>query len=678
MKNIFYYLLLSIVIVCASCDDEFLDTSSPSTLSSETVYNSTTMAEAAVMGVYSKMTNTYIYGQKLSVNWQGVSDIECNREFNTSTYNSTSRDEGAGNYYDDSYNSTTKWEALYQMAELATTAVDGIRNSDILESSASEMKPLLGEALTLRAMAYFELVRYWGDVPFKTESSNSDLSNVYMAKTDRDTIYKYLVEDLEEAVDYLPWLGEDTDYSTAERITKGYAKGLLAKIALFAGGWSLRDNGTFPSTTTEHHSTIPESGDYYVGRVANWKDYYEIAAEQCAEMIGSADNPHSLDPDYQDIWETVCGMGQNGSNENLFEVAFGLGNNGDIGSLMGYVVDSNSKYGTRGFGGTYVTSTAYYFYSFDPEDTRRDVTLTWLKWSSDNIEEVSTNPLSVTFAKWRIYWMSDAYLALHAEATSRVSTGVNWILMRYSDIYLMFAEAEYELNGEDEVDATAGISARQALEKVRERAFGSGSSKISDYDSDFFEAIVNERAWEFGGESIRRQDLIRWGLSYVKIETMKKTLCKMFDHKESVTIFDKSYSASDFPETVYYKYSDEDEDYIDQSSLNYYQELGASPGSDYESVSWFPANCAIPEDGEIESDDECVEWPVKTLLAATGLYSSYDYSSFLSNLTCGDEISSSLLQYEMGNGVCDYRHMFAIYYEDIYESDGYLSNSFGY
>ncbi len=226
MRNILYYLLIGIVIVCTSCDDEFLDTSSPSTLSSETVYSNTTMAEAAIMGVYSKMTNTYVYGQKLSVNWQGVSDIECNSSFSSSSYNSTSSDTGAGNFYDDSYNQTTKWQYIYEMAEAASNAVDGIRNSPILESSSDEMLPMLGEALTLRALAYFELVRYWGDVPYKSEASKSDLSNVYMAKTDRDTIYKYMVQDLEEAVDYLPWLGEDTNYSTAERITKGYAKGL--------------------------------------------------------------------------------------------------------------------------------------------------------------------------------------------------------------------------------------------------------------------------------------------------------------------------------------------------------------------------------------------------------------------------------------------------------------------
>ena len=672
MKKILSVLSAILLFSLPSCK-KYLETSSPSSLSSETVYTTSSMTKAAVMGLYGKMTDTYIYGQKLSVNWQGVSDIESNGSFSESNYNQSTSDYGAGNFYDNPFNATTRWQALYEFAELSSAAVDGIRKSPILESSAAQMKPMLGEALTLRALAYFELVRYWGDVPFKRESSKSDLSNVYMQKTDRDTIYKYLVKDLEEAVEYLPWLKSTSEYSTVERISKGFAKGLLARVALFAGGWSLRDGNIFSGTTAIHHPTIPEMKGYFVGRPQNWQEYYQIAAQHTADIIGSSDNPHSLDPSYQNIWESVCGQRQNPANENLFEVAFGLGNNGDIGSLMGYSVAGNSKYGTRGFGGSYVTSTAYYFYSFDKQDKRRDVTLTWLNYTSENKEAVSTNPLDVKFAKWRIYWMSDSYLSLHKTANSRVSTGVNWILMRYSDIYLMYAEAMNELQDPGAVHPAAGISAREALEKVRERAFGPGSGKITAYDSDFFKAIVNERAWEFGCESIRKQDLIRWGLLYDKIEDMKKALCLMFDNKQAVTIFDKTYQPSEFPRKVYYRFKNAE--FIDQQSLNYYGDLPADPGGNYQSVTWFPESAQKPVSG---TNKDYIIWPVRTLLTGTGLNPSYDYSGFLNTLTNGAEIQSNLVQYTMGNGTCYYRHPFAIYYEDVYESKNYLQNSFGY
>ena len=675
MKNIFLVISTLTLFSLSSCK-KFLDTSSPSSLSSETVYSSASMAKAAIMGLYGDMTNTYIYGQKLSVNWQGVTDIESNGAFTESGYNSTSSDAGAGNYYGSQYNSTTRWSSLYDFAEISTAAVEGIRQSPILESDAASMKPLLGEALVMRSLAYFNLVRYWGAVPFKRETSKSDLSNVYAGRTDIDTIYHYIVQDLQEAVTLLPWLGTSSEYSSAERISKGYAMGLLAKVSLFAGGWSLRDGNLFPDSKAEHNSNIPEQGGYYVGRPQNWKEYYQIAADITAQMLASTDNPHKLDPSYIDIWQKVCGQLPNPFNENLFEVAFGMGNNGDIGSLMGYNVAGNSKYGTRGFGGSYVTSTAYYFYSFDKADTRRDATLSWFSYTAENKETMGNNPINVSFAKWRIYWTTDAFLAMQKTATSRIATGINWILMRYSDIYLMYAEAQNELGGPDVAnDLANGLTPRQALEAVRTRAFGAGSPEITRYDPDFFKAIVNERAWEFGCESIRKQDLIRWGLLYDKIEEMKKSLCLMLDDTKPVTIMDKTYQPSDFPKKVYYKFADNE--YIDHSSPNYYADLPADPGSPYTEVDWFPTTMAKPTKNAMTSSSYII-YPIRILVTGTGLYPSYDYSSFLGNMTYGSEIQDALAQYPMGNGGLYYRYPYAVYYEDIYESKGAIESSYGY
>lgn len=676
MKKLLFIIPVFTLVIFSSCK-KFLETSSPSALSPQTVFSTTSMTKAAVMGLYGRMTETFIYGQKLSVNWQGVSDIESNGQFSETQYNSPTSDYGAGNFFGDQNNQTTRWQRLYEFAEMSTAVVDGIRNSPIFESDAATMKPLLGEALTLKSLAFFELTRYWGDVPYKKEASRSDLSNVYMGKMDKDTVYHYLVQDLEEAQSYLPWKGGNAEYGTSERISKGFAKGLLARVALFAGGWSLRDRSLFPNSTAEVHPTIAEINGYYVGRPQNWRDYYHIAAKHSAEMIGSGENPHTLDPNFQNIWESVCAGRQNTFNENLFEIAFGMGNNGDIGSLMGYEVAGNSKYGTRGFGGSYVTSTAYYFYSFDAEDKRRDVTLTWLRYTADNKEAINSNPNDVKFGKWRIYWMSDAYLAMHKTATSRIATGVNWILMRYSDVYLMYAEAMSQLENPDAVhEAAGGMSARQALEKVRERAFGAGSAKIAQYDSNFLEAVINERAWEFGGESVRKQDLVRWGLLYDKIEAMKKALCLMFDHTQPVKIFDKTYQPTDFPSVVYYRFRNAE--YIDGSSINYYRDLPANPGGDYLAVDWFTKSALKPTNVEPGRTYNYTMWPVRVLLAGTGLMSSYDYSSFLSTLTHGAEIQSLLNQYRMGNGVCNYRYPFPIYVDDIRESRGYLVNAFGY
>lgn len=689
MKKYKSIILLFGCLCMASCSD-FLDTESLSEQTGEVIYENEGMTRSAIMGIYSQLCDTYVYGQKMSVNWQGVSDIELASGYQNDP-STTGADNGIANYWCNWYLENTKWEGIFKMAELASTTVDGLRKSTKL-SESNTLQGYLGEVLVLRSLAYFELVRRYGDVPYKEGMSNSDLSNVYMGKTDRDSIYSCIIKDMKEAINYLPWMGT-SDYNS-ERVTKGFAKGLLARIALFAGGWSVRDGNAFDDTNVEHYPNIEgnpgmeETNGFYVGRPKNWRDYYEIAEQQCAELIADSENPHALDPDYGDIWKTVCGLGYNAYNENLFEVANGVGYSGDIGTLMGRAMDGNIGYGQRGFGGTYVSTNAYYFYSFDRADKRRDYACYWPTYKKDsdvdggNREIMNNDIMNVRLGKWSFWWTSDTYRSIAATATSRTPTGINWIIMRYSDVLLMFAEAGYALNGSaDMINSVAGISPRQALEAVRQRAFGADSPQVSSYDSDFFEAIVNERAWEFGGEGIRKLDLVRWGLLDSKIEDMKKAMLYMMDGTKTVQIFDKTYNPSDFPQVLYYTYegSNLNGEFIDWSSVNFYMNRNANPNPKiYREIRWFPGNYWERKDESAAKT--LIQNSAKVCACASGLRASYDYTGLLQELQWGAQIQDYILKNisQMGNGKCNYRHLYPIYYEDVYKSNGYLSNSYGY
>lgn len=678
-------ILKNACVVCAVCAlttgcSDFLDTESPSNQTSQVIYENEGMARAAVMGVYSDLAGTYVYGQKMSVNWQGVSDIELASGYNSDPSKELTSDTGAANFYSDWYNHTIQWQYIFTMAERASTAVEGIRNSEAFKSGNKAMVRYLGEALTLRSLSYFELVRRWGDIPYKEGTSASDLSNVYAGKTSRDSIYAALIRDMQEAIGYLPWMNEVADYN-CERITKGFAKGLLARIALFAGGWSVRDGNQFTDDSNVEHypaavSGMEELNGFFVGRPRNWQEYYAIAEQQCAEIIGDAQNPHKLDPDYGDIWKTVNHLDYNAYNENLFEVANGMGYSGDVGTLMGREMDGN-LFGNTGWGSSYVATNGYYFYSFTPSDKRRDYACYFPKFTKENnkLTEVMRNDLlNVHLGKWSYFWTNDAYKALALTASGRPNTGINWILMRYPDILLMFAEARYQLGeGADSRSEVAGISAREALEMVRERAFGAGSAEIKNYDADFFNAIVNERAWEFGGEGVRKLDLVRWGLLDRKIEEMKEALVKMYDGQSEVKIFDKVFSPENFPAKIYYKITDKGESgypEVDLSSVNFYRTLNDNPDPEkYKEMTWMRKE---------NNQDDVVTRSVRILLCATGLRARYDYTPLLGQLQYGTQIQEKLQTYTMGNGVCNYRHLYSIYYDDIYKSNGYLKNSYGY
>ena len=129
-------------------------------------------------------------------------------------------------------------------------------------------------------MLYHTLVRVWGDVPFITSSTQGN-SDFFLPKTDRDSIYEFLIQDLKDVEDYVPWMS-----STTERISKGFIKGLRARMALSYAGYSLR-NKTFETR-----------------RGRNWQDYYPIARQECLEVMESG--KHQLNPSYENIFRTIC------------------------------------------------------------------------------------------------------------------------------------------------------------------------------------------------------------------------------------------------------------------------------------------------------------------------------------------------------------------------------------
>ena len=149
-------------------------------------------------------------------------------------------------------------------------------------------------------------------------------------------------------------------------------------------------------------------------------------------------------------------------------------------------------------------------------------------------------------------------------------------MMRYSDVLLMHAEAENELNG-----PTA--KAQEALIRVRKRAFpeSAWATRVDQYVADaaagkstFFNAIVNERAWEFGGEMIRKYELIRWGIYQQKMAEMVQNLKKMAD--------DANNGTGTLPDYLYVK-NDTNGDLL---IYNLDQKVTAAPDESWERKGW--------------------------------------------------------------------------------------------
>jgi hypothetical protein len=603
-------------LIITGCKKDFLNTSSPSEFTPDLVFSSTAYTDFAITGTYALLTQDYLYSARLPLNYATNSDIEVVGADNASYKENSNR--GLSNYLGTPDNSAIarEWTTIYKMIERANLCIEGIRNSAVMKTKDSTvMKAFLGEALTLRALAYFELVKNWGDVPYKAEPTKYDLSNVYLEPTDRDVIYDNLIADLEEADTYVPWVGNGT-YGTVERVTKGFIKGLTARIALFRGGYSLRNR----------------NGSFVTERGSNWEKYYTLARKKCQEIM--AQNVHKLNTSYVDIWKKLCSYQMDGTfQENLFEVANGLGRSGEMGYSIGIRFYPNSKYGF-GNNANVVNTTAWYFYMFDQKDLRRDATIAYYTYSNSaaEIKEVfQTNPMSYNFAKWDQRFMNSTWSAMNKAASGKFGYGVNWSIMRYADVLLMFAETENALNGPTAL-------AKDALKQVRNRAFADADKAVkveayvnalSDQQS-FFNALVNERAYEFGGEAIRKYDLIRWNLLVSKIQEQRDGFKAMLAGTAPWNTL---------PTYLFYRLNADNET-LDKANINFYEDKGSADIAGYTKIPWLsmqsPAN--------------------KTLY-------SERVNLFSSGLT--------------SNGVPN-RHLYPIANSIIAESNGTLKNAYGF
>jgi hypothetical protein len=499
MKKIFSDIsLVTLIVILLSgygCK-KYLDVKPVSQYDIPQVYSDVSNATTAILGVYDELQGDAGYGIRISLYYPFDSDEAI------VSGNLDNGRRGIGRYQLLLSNQELRnpFLQLYRGIEKANIAIEQIPLMQMYENGTEaeqrDLKRLYGEALTLRAQFLFELIRHWGDVPasFIPSYKREDL---FIPQVNRDSTYDRILADLAIAKELVPWR---TEVPRNERITKGAIKALRARIALFRGGYSLR-------TETK---TMERRSDY--------KTYYQIARDECAEIMARRDQ-HTLNPSFEDIWRKVTSFTMDPFGEILFEVGAGGGNaNSDsrMGNYDGPSLNAASRYGAGGGG---IVILPNYFYSFDTLDTRRDVTITYYQVTSSSNVKSLRRLAELTNGKYRRDWRVPLLPG------TVLNPGFNWAMIRFSDVLLMFAEAENELNG-----PTAAAIA--ALEEVRKRAFKGNESKIGTTPTDrlgFFNAIVNERYLEFGTEAIRKYDLIRWNLLGTKIQEARNKIVQIRD-----------------------------------------------------------------------------------------------------------------------------------------------------
>jgi hypothetical protein len=491
MKRIKYIIIAAFLLFTFSCQDYF-EYEPVSLFANENVFSTPEYTEKVILGVYQLMTRDEGYSKRLNMYYTVDTDIaKCSGELDNGR-------RGIAKYAANSGNSEIEkpWRNLYVAIERANICIANIPESEVYSSGTEEeikqMDRMYGEALALRAWFYSELIRNWGDVPFKTEPSEAG-DNFNLPKTNRDTIYNHIIEDLKVAEEMVPWRsGLDPE----ERFTKGAVKGLLARIALAHGGYSLRKEGG-----------MQRRDDYL--------EYYKLARDKCKDVIESGE--HMMNPDYENIFRMMCEHKLDTEyGEVMFEVGLGQYTSGELGYYMGTEVHQDSKYGKCNPG---FYALPNYFYSFNEGDLRRDHTIVLYEIDENN-DRLLQSIDNMVIAKWRREWMTPP------QSGTDKFTGINWPVLRYTDVLLMYAEAVNEINNGPTQECI------DIVRSVQERAYKGNLDQMPEIPTDyegFFNTIVNERAWEFGGEGLRKYDLIRWNLLDTKLTEMRNELTKMFN-----------------------------------------------------------------------------------------------------------------------------------------------------
>lgn len=412
---------------------------------------------------------------------------------------------------------TTIYKEQYRIIEATNIAISNLSKMPETE----KRNQLLGEAICIRAFCYLNLIRIYGDVPAVytplEEMDPNDENTFYPKRSSRDEIYDKVISEVQSVIDWLPWF-EESDYQTPERITKQGAYALLARLALYAGGYSLRWN-----LETNDPATLKMARRDDATRV---KELYQIADNACLQIINHGSNSlvqaHEDMSGFQYLWYNHCQRNFAATNtEILWETA-------QYGDVTNSQFTTYAQPGSRG--GKYGSLKAMqfmlptYYLSFNPKDTRRDVSCTsysiyFLEKGSanDTWVDVGTTYSCIMPGKFRLSWC--------VAPQSNKQRNLDIPIFRYADVLLMYAETQNYLNN------GPTQAAKNALQEVRNRAGVGEELTIPNEQEAFDDAIVQERKWEFATEFTLRTDLIRMNRLAKELAKTKQAMKDLSDRK---------------------------------------------------------------------------------------------------------------------------------------------------
>ncbi len=511
-----YCFLLVISIVFFQCSDMLEET--PYTfLSPENLSNSKEGIEMIITGMYSNFYTTYMM-KKTFMEWVSYDNDWTNGE--------TWAMAGPG-----SGNPTTHWaynspsdlfNVFYTLINNANKAIETIENSSIDEVLKNQYS---GEAYTIRAWSYFYLVQLYGPVPLRLSGETPDA----MARSPITEVYEQIVRDLTLAEQLLTLKSDNVvEYG---HITRGAAQGILARVYATMGSGSLANKSMEVNTYAYYDGTLDEVVKTTISvnknKVTGY-DFdpvvaYDSAKAVALRLINSKEY-------FLEDWATMWNPANHGGDEFIWAVT---ASENDIDYRTEHLSVYFSPVGLQGKGWVHYVPDLYYLY--DKEDQRAKYGIAHVYSRSEEKEKISYFPIEDStiyinkygrenvapgyseecyLMKYYLGDMTDPDVVLYDDDAVTYNPVQDFPLVRYAEAFLIYAEAENEVNG----------TTSDAFDKL-DILLGERDAPLADRSmtqDQLRSFIFEQRLLEFVGETLRKTDLLRWGV-YLEIQNSIKS-----------------------------------------------------------------------------------------------------------------------------------------------------------
>lgn len=459
-------LLLPLLMLNINCSEDFLDQVNPNAITPASFWKTAEDAQKGIIGAYSPFTNIWYY-TRFEIFTSDYRDDLVNG-FNTS-------ERTAVGYFSGTSESNATfwvWSAMFQCVTRANEVLFHVPNIDM---DPQERNYILGEAYFIRAFNYFNLLNNWLNVPLITLPISEIAEPNLIKQAPPAEVWAQIESDLQNAQNLLPdsWPGHFRG-----RATSGAAIGLLGKVYLYQQKYA-EAKAEFTKIMDGRYQLM----DNYAH---NFTEQFENNAESLFEIQLIADGNSGWGADrpgrgkgaaYQPDLAPKGFTNQNGMRINEWALELFL----DERTINGEIDPR-----------TFVT----FFFDSDDSTHYRGEVLRSRTYLNKTYEEAFPNGGTAIYGNKYLDWKFNGHK--NSQDGGWHGSGNNLRMLRYADVLLMFAEAEFMLNGSTQ-------AALDAINQVRARADMPPFTSISMKD------IEDERIKELSLERTRYFDLLRWG-----------------------------------------------------------------------------------------------------------------------------------------------------------------------